>query len=396
VRESRVGLRRLAWAAVLLTAGAAWACGKRGDPLPPLKRAPLPASAFRVTQRGDHLEISLVAPRTATDGSRLPVIEVEVLRAPEKGVFTKVAQVSTRRAAPGERLVEEERPLPAAGTVLRYAARVRANGEASALSAIATVTVGPTPPAAAGLTARSAENGVALAWELPAGTALVVASPSPSPPPAPSLEASPSPDTLSAPVPGPSPEPQPSPSPSPEPLPSAGLSPEPSPSPTPPGVAFHVYRRTALGSFDLPVSSTALAATAYDDEGAVPGQDLCYVVRTVTSAAPTIESEPSNEACLTVEDVTPPPVPAGVTARETPEGIEVDWSPASESDTKAFRVYRSIGDGPPKLVAEVPAPATTYLDTTPPADELVRYTLRAMDAAGNESAASPSAAALRP
>ena len=66
-------------AAALLLATLA-CCGKRGDPLPPQRIVPQPVAELRVSQRGDRLEISYVAPRLANDGSRLGVLEVELSR----------------------------------------------------------------------------------------------------------------------------------------------------------------------------------------------------------------------------------------------------------------------------------------------------------------------------
>jgi hypothetical protein len=390
----------MGWAAVILAAAGSGACGKRGDPLPPVRRAPQPVSDMRVSQRGDHIEISLVAPRAATDGSRLPVIDIEILRAPEKGPFEKVAKMVSRRAAPGERLVEEERPLPPAGTVLRFAARARAKG-VSALTPVSTVTVGETPPPPEDLHAVSAAAGVALEWKLPPGLSLLEPSPAPEASPSPSPPPSPEPSPGAA-APGTRLRPSPVPSPSraqAAPMAGAegpGIAPEASPSPSAPGVSFFVYRRSEHGTYGPPLSATTIASTTYEDDTAVPGETWCYAVRTVASTTPQIESETSNEPCLKVEDVSPPAAPVGVTARETEGGVEVVWSPAPEPDLKVFRVYRSVGNQRAKLVAEVPGGTTTYLDAEAPQGALVHYTLTAVDEAGNESAASPPAAVLRP
>lgn len=144
------------------------ACGKRGDPRPPLRHTPQAVTEFKVWERGGELVVSLVAPRNFTDGGRLPVLEIEILRAPGQGAFEKVAHPTTLKAAPGERIVETE-PLPAVGTSLRLAARARVKGRPSAQSAIVTLTIVPTPPAPSSLSARSAPKGVALTWTPPEG-----------------------------------------------------------------------------------------------------------------------------------------------------------------------------------------------------------------------------------
>jgi len=60
---------------LLALSGPLLCCGKRGDPRPPLPRTPQAVGEFKVAQRGDRIELGLVAPRTTTGGERLPVLE---------------------------------------------------------------------------------------------------------------------------------------------------------------------------------------------------------------------------------------------------------------------------------------------------------------------------------
>jgi hypothetical protein len=317
------------------------ACGKRGDPLPPLRRAPQPVTDLEVKQRGDRLEIALTAPRAFSDGARLPILEIEVLRAAGEGDFEKVARPSRRKAAPGERLLEEE-PLPAQGTKLRFAARARAKGRVSKLTPVATLTVATTPPAPSGLTTLSDAKGVALAWKPPDVAAAV----------------------------------------------------EPDAVPVPP--SFLVYRRPKAGAYTRSLHATPVATTSFVDPAVAPGEELCFVVRTVTSTQPLVESAPSDESCLLVEDVAPPETPAGVAASGKPGGIEVTWSPSAEPDLAMHRVYRWSTGAPIARIAEVPAPETSYLDADAPVGMVARYTVTAVDKAGNESERAPGVSASRP
>lgn len=66
-------------ALLALTAGST-ACGKRGDPLPPLQHIPAPIPKARVSQRGAVILIEWEAPSKTTDGSELRLKQVEVLR----------------------------------------------------------------------------------------------------------------------------------------------------------------------------------------------------------------------------------------------------------------------------------------------------------------------------
>src|SRR5262245_59041494 len=84
------------------------ACGKRGDPLPPLRPKARPVTQLRVAQRGSRMEVTYLVPTVTVDGARLGVLEVELLRADSQGDFAKVARATHRKVAPGEAMVEQE------------------------------------------------------------------------------------------------------------------------------------------------------------------------------------------------------------------------------------------------------------------------------------------------
>ena len=115
-----------------------------------------------------------------------------------------------------------------------------------------------------------------------------------------------------------------------------------------------------------------------------PGESWCYVVRTVVSTEPVVESGPSGEACVEVRDVFAPAAPTGVAAFVRETGAEVSWSPSPEPDLARYRVYRAEEGGPSLRVAEVAAGTTAWLDTSPLAAPRA-YTVTAVDANGNES-----------
>lgn len=312
--------------AVALLALAATGCGKRGDPLPPLRRAPLPVSALGVTQRGDVLEVRFTAPRAYTDGARLPVVDIELWRADREGALEQVGRRTVRPAAPGETLVESER-LPAPGTTLRFAARARVKKNASVLASAAPFVVQAPPPVPSEVKAGSAERGVRLTWQVPPA--------------------------------------------------AAGATP-----------SFRVYRRGADGRYGAPLIAAPTLTPGFEDSTAIQGQRYCYVVRTVTALDPLVESGPSAEACVDVADVTPPGVPESGAAFVQEDGsIEISWSPLLETDLAGYRVYRRLAHGARERVAELPT-ETRWRDETPSAARRV-YTITAFDKAGNESAHSP-------
>lgn len=399
-------------AAVLLLAALA-ACGKRGDPLPPLRIVPQPVSGLRLEQRGDRLETLYVAPRNATDGSRLGVLEIELQRTTKDGDFDKLAERHVRRVAPGEALVDSE-PLPAAGTLVRVAARAVSKGRGSSRAGPVALQVQPPPLAPRELRAQVAATGVVLRWvdpnpplpePTPAAPAGVPGQPTPTPGPAtPATPTAPAPPAGVAPRPAPSPTPPASPSPtpsaSPSPAPPASASPTPAsasprpvptppPTPPPPSRGVRIYRRANDGVYSRPLQPVPLTAATFTDDAVQPGEEWCYVARFAAAMEPVVESAPSNEACATFKDVAAPRAPIGVAVVLRPEGVEVSWSPSPEADLAGYRVYRAATpDAPAERIAELGPEQTVLRDPAAKAGLINVYTITAFDKAGNESPAS--------
>jgi len=360
--------------------GMAPACGKKGDPLPPLRPTPAAVTGLRVAQRGDQLEIRFTAPRASTDGARLPVLEVELLVADREGDLPKVALTRRIKVAPGE-TVAESQPLPPPGTALRVAARAIAKGHQGRPGELVRLTVVPplSPPRglAAGLTAEA----VSLSWEgdVPAPLPTPVPTPTPTPPPPGEPAQAPGEPAL----PTASPEGK---------APKAPPTPKPAPKPFTPG--FFIYRRAAGGRFEAPLPGAAPERT-FLDPSPQPGESVCYEVRAVASAEPLVESAPSNEACIDVKDIKAPAAPTGLTALPRDDGVEISWSPSSEADLMGYRVYRVRRGGEYETIAEVTVPETVFLDPAP-AGRTLRYVVTALDKAGNESPASDPVEVRRP
>lgn len=365
-------------AGVLLLAALA-GCGKRGDPRPPLRIVPQPVTELRLSQRGDALLTSFVAPRLATDGSRLGVIEVELLKTSQEGDFEKLATRTSERVAPGEAIVKSE-PLPPPGTVVRVAARASARGRTSNRTPIVTLAAQPPPLAPQMLTSELTPTGLMLRW----------VDPNPPPP-----EPTPQPTPTVAPSPTPAPTPTAPPSAAsglptaPAPSPSTSPSPTPQPTPTPPVRGFWVYRRAKDGVYARPLQEDVLTATEYEDRSVLPGEEWCYVVRFLTSKQPLVESASPSEACAGFKDIAAPAAPIGIAVVLRADGVEVSWSPSPEGDLAGYRVYRAAPPGePPVRVAEVSTEQTSIKDVSPRRGVVNVYTVTALDKAGNESPAS--------
>jgi hypothetical protein len=367
---------------VLLALGPVLACGKRGDPRPPLRRTPQPLSAFRIAQRADRLEIAGTAPRFSTEGVALKPLTVEILRADGEGDFLKLAKKRSIVVQPGEPFTEPD-SLPAPGTLVRIAARALASGKTSAMTSIQSLPVQVPPEPPHDLVAAPSEAGVQLKWSgkrpnpLPTPVA-----PPPTSAPAPATAPPPS----GAPA-TPTPAPQPA---APPPVgtaagPPAAIAEVESPAPQ---SGFWVYRRERNGRYDRPLFAEPTLDKSHTDTTAAAGQDWCYVVRAVVSHEPLIESDSSNEACLTARDIAPPAVPVGLTLLAQPGGIELRWSPSPEADLAVYRVYRTDSSGVAQKIAETPAGTSVFLDRTATPGTAYRYTITAVDRVGNESAPS--------
>jgi hypothetical protein len=185
-----------------------------------------------------------------------------------------------------------------------------------------------------------------------------------------------------------------------------------------------------------PVEEAPLPEPAFVDHGIVFGNPLCYAVATVelpqpaaqdtqgetlepeaAAGAPVGEGTPaeivpvvppiakpprirsplSEEVCVTPEDHFPPPVPTGVVAVGSGEGILLTWRAVEARDLGGYRVYRASSvTGPFELLGEADTP--TYVDAEAPAGEARFYVVTAVDdaPARNESEKSEVARATRP
>jgi hypothetical protein len=283
-------------------------------------------------------------------------MEVELLQATREGDFEKTAARRRRKIAPGERFTEQL-PLPPEGTHVRVAARAWFAGERSAPGPVASLKVQLPPPVPEGVAATLEKEGVLLRW-------------TPPPPPAPT----------------------PQPTPSASPTPAAGIplaTPPPSTPPAPaapPGSA--IYRREAKGQYGAPLSRDPVAGPLFRDASAAAGKTWCYVVRTVASREPLIESAPSVEACVDAKDVFPPEPPTGVSALPTTDAVELSFSPSPDGDLERYRVFRAAAGGPFVQVGELPASERTFTDKDVRHGQGYVYQITALDRAGNESAPS--------
>jgi hypothetical protein len=366
------------------------ACGKRGAPLPPLRKNPQPVENLSVAQRADQVELSFAAPYRTLDGELLSLLDVEVLFAAADGEMDVVGEIRKLEALPGE-AVSTTWPLPAPGALLRFSVRTLSRGKASPLSEEIRFIARERPLAPHEVAATVTPVGVRVFW-----TECVASLADPWVPPlAPSpqmqsllddlnalLRGKLSPDggeaakpanlstaAASALEPG-----------APEPV----TSPVPEAHPIPPSLGVMLYRRVGDADFE-PLGATPLVDQGHTDPDVVPGERYCYVARTVLSGMPRVESFDSAESCVLYRDVATPNPPLGLSLLRLQDGtVRVSWSPSPETDLSHYNVYRGSISEALQPIAQAPADQTQYLDLAVPPG-IVIYALSAEDVAGNES-----------
>jgi hypothetical protein len=371
----------------------ALACGKKGDPQPPLPRGPRAVSDLAVEQEGDDAVLTFAFPDRLLTGAPLTDLEsIEVYRVikpspsltePRRAGAAPSSPVSSggavqlpgeaaRREATNVRLAEEAfyrdaqrvavLSLPAiaertrgASVVYRdplsalwsqgsgsepaaYAViAVRRNGERSPVSNIVTLTpaVPPGPPVL--VQAIPEEGRVCLEWVAPET------------------------DVLGQPA-------------------SIG--------------GYHVYRRAlSEEEYGQPLDARPVVGTTFVDPSAPYGVPLVYTVRAVLQGNPKVEGLPAEELPILLADVFPPPAPSRLDALSEGNLVRLLWDPVNAPDLAGYLVFRAEEGGAPVLQTKDPVVDPFYTDESAVFGKRYRYTVRSVDRAGNPSAPSPEAVA---
>lgn len=371
-------MKRLGVVLLLLAA----ACGKRGDPRPPVPIIPQGTTDLVATQRANNIVLSWSYPALTTTGRSLtglrrivvyryseplpPSVATRPADTPDPDVPQAIAQfarVPELTAAQFGRLSERIESIEGAkldaATVgsklifpdspqmrtpdgqpmrLTYAIVSEGDNARSPLSNLVAIVPLPVALPPEQLTATANAGGVVLTWQAPArsiagGTAPVV-------------------------------------------------------------TGYNIYRGSgdAVGAaFDAPINEALIKETTFTD---VPpyGAHTYRVTAAATNGPPRVESEPSVPAVVTFKDLVPPPPPASVSALVETAAVRLVWDAVDAPDLAGYRIYRAEGTGLETLreVGKFPLTAltqeTTWLDTTVQVGISFRYEVAALDKNGNESA----------
>ena len=118
-----------------------------------------------------------------------------------------------------------------------------------------------------------------------------------------------------------------------------------------------------------------------------------YTVRAVLEGNPKVEGLPAEELPIVFTDVYPPPAPTRVDALSEGNLVRLLWDPVDAPDLAGYLVFRSKDGGAPERLTKEPLTDPFFTDETARQGARYRYTVRAIDRNGNQSAPSPEASA---
>ncbi len=154
-----------------------------------------------------------------------------------------------------------------------------------------------------------------------------------------------------------------------------------------PGERYRIFRRIE-GAKEFLLSGET-ANTEWIDTNCEYGTSYEYRVQTLVPVADDIaESEPAEPVTIRPVDRFPPAPPAGLTAVAGFDSIELAWDSVEVADFAAYEVFRQLEDSAEVTIAEgLTTPA--YSDRDVVSGKRYRYSVVAVDAAGNRSEPSP-------
>jgi hypothetical protein len=153
---------------------------------------------------------------------------------------------------------------------------------------------------------------------------------------------------------------------------------------------YLVYRRALpQEEYERPLNAVPIPATSYIDTAVAYGASYLYTVRATARGKPRVEGPAAVEGGILYLDVYPPPAPGRLDALSEANLVRLVWDPVPAADVAGYLVFRSEGEGEPVQITEKPVADTFFTDSTVPAGKRYRYSVRAVDAAGNVGPPSP-------
>ena len=356
------------------------ACGKRGDPRPPVPVIPQATSDLVVTQRADKVILSWSYPSLTTAGKSLgEVRRITIFRLVEELPVSPGGR-DPKTVLPGEIDPTEPQPIAffskiptiAEAQFVKLSTKVdsieKANLGTATAGAKLLFTDSPPLVATDGRPVRLTYSVVtegAMARSGPSNLAIIVPLPVAVPPADVKAEAKAEGIVVTW------QEPKQS-------VGSAGA-------PVISGYnIFRVAPGEALNELSAPINTAPVKGTMYTDTP--PYAEHEYRVSAVASTGPPLlQSGLSDAARATFRDLVPPPAPGKITALVETNLIRLVWDPVSAPDFAGYLVYRWDGDVRLKL-SPGPFPQANFLDISMQVGSPYRYEVTSVDKSGNESA----------
>ena len=145
--------------------------------------------------------------------------------------------------------------------------------------------------------------------------------------------------------------------------------------------SFRIFRKAQGEKTPAPVGETD--KTSFTDSTSEYDKRYQYSVQGLHDKA---ESEFSLPTSITAIDIFPPAVPSGLAATPGINAIELSWERNTDSDFRAYFIYRAAGSGKFEKLGETDSPV--YSDHTVKSGTTYRYAISAVDQKNNESAKS--------
>lgn len=324
------------------------ACGKKGDPLPPLRTIPLPTTDLTVRQQGRLILFDLAYPNVTVSGMALDGIDALELYAMTKPVpaeappgtpwpsaeaaefeaagklLQRFSGADLQSAVAGDRLQFQlplASPLPATPTATIYAVRAVKGAETSAYSNRVSLVAREPVAAPRNLKAEAQADGIRLGWESDGGAE-----------------------------------------------------------------GFDLFRRDAQNKvYGQAIARVPGSERTFLDKTAAFGKSYIYTVRAVANANPLVHSDPAGEREVGYEDRFAPPTPANFIALGERGAVRLRWDASPAADLRGYLVFRKDpGRDFLKLTPE-PITATEFTDRGLASGLSFEYVIQAVDKTGNES-----------
>jgi len=156
-------------------------------------------------------------------------------------------------------------------------------------------------------------------------------------------------------------------------------------------MGYYIYRgfrpndMLRMVGLPIPSDSPTFLDTGFRNKGLSPGAKYLYAVSAIDSAQ---NESQRTMAIVNIPDDDPPAPPFNVRVSTGRYGvIEIGWQPSPSTDVSTFRIYRSDGISPQKVLASIRG--YTYNDSSVVRGRTYTYQVCAVDSSENEGVKSP-------